>query len=109
MFDEYKKLIEEASQRVYEVAKRTDLDYAPQLSARHNNKIWLKREDQQSVFSYKIRGAYNLIASLSKEEQDLGVVTASAGNHAQGIVETGDDIDPEQPKKRVTKKLLKKY
>ena len=85
MFDEYKKLIQEASQQVYAVAKRTELDYAPQLSVRHNNKIWLKREDQQSVFSYKIRGAYNLIASLSKEEQRLGVITASAGNHAQGV------------------------
>ena len=80
MFDEYKKLIDEACQRVYEVAKRTDLDYAPQLSARHNNTIWLKREDQQSVFSYKIRGAYNLIASLSKDERESGVITASAGN-----------------------------
>ena len=95
MFDEYKKLIEEASQRVYEVAKRTDLDYAPQLSARHNNKIWLKREDQQSVFSYKIRGAYNLIASLSKEEQDLGVVTASAGNHAQGVALAANHLNLE--------------
>ena len=85
MFEEYKKLIEEASQRVYEVAKRTDLDYAPQLYLRHNNKIRLKREDQQSVFSYKIRGAYNLMASLSKEDQELGVIAASAGNHAQGV------------------------
>ena len=95
MFDEYKKLIDEACQRVYEVAKRTDLDYAPQLSARHNNTIWLKREDQQSVFSYKIRGAYNLIASLSKEEQDLGVVTASAGNHAQGVALAANHLNLE--------------
>ena len=57
MFDEYKKLIEEANQRVYEVAKRTDLDYAPQLSARHNNKIWLKREDQQSVFNLDLKSS----------------------------------------------------
>ena len=85
MFEEYKKLIKEASQRVYAVAKLTDLDYATQLSLRHNNKIWLKREDQQSVFSYKIRGAYNLIASLSKSERDRGVIAASAGNHAQGV------------------------
>ena len=83
MFDEYKKLIQEASQQVYAVAKRTELDYAPQLSIRHNNKIWLKREDQQPVFSYKIRRAYNLIVSLSKEEQRQGVIAASAGNHAQ--------------------------
>jgi threonine dehydratase len=85
MFDEYKNLIEEASQRVYAVAKRTDLDHAPQLSQRHNNNIWLKREDQQPVFSYKLRGAYNMIASLSEEERGRGVITASAGNHAQGV------------------------
>ena len=93
MFDEYKKLIDEACQRVYEVAKRTDLDYAPQLSARHNNTIWLKREDQQSVFSYKIRGAYNLIASLSKDERESGVITASAGNHAQGVSLAADHLN----------------
>lgn len=85
MFDEYKNLIEEAGQRIYAVAKRTDLDHAPQLSLRHNNNIWLKREDQQPVFSYKLRGAYNMIASLSEEERERGVITASAGNHAQGV------------------------
>ena len=79
--------------QVYEVAKRTDLDYAPQLSARHNNTIWLKREDQQSVFSYKIRGAYNLIASLSKDERESGVITASAGNHAQGVSLAADHLN----------------
>ena len=85
MFDEYKKLIEEAAQRIYTVAKRTDLDHAPQLSQRHNNNIWLKREDQQPVFSYKLRGAYNMIASLTEDERKRGVITASAGNHAQGV------------------------
>lgn len=85
MFDEYKKLIEEAGQRIYTVAKRTDLDHAAQLSQRHNNNIWLKREDQQPVFSYKLRGAYNMIASLTEEERKRGVITASAGNHAQGV------------------------
>jgi threonine dehydratase len=85
MFDEYKSLIEEAGKRIYTVAKRTDLDLAPQLSQRHNNNIWLKREDQQPVFSYKLRGAYNMIASLSDEERNCGVITASAGNHAQGV------------------------
>jgi threonine dehydratase len=85
MFDEYKNLIAEASRRIYAVAKRTDLDHAPQLSDRHHNNIWLKREDQQPVFSYKLRGAYNMIASLSEEERDRGVITASAGNHAQGV------------------------
>lgn len=85
MFDEYKNLIDEAGRRIYAVAKRTDLDYAPQLSERLKNSIWLKREDQQPVFSYKLRGAYNMIASLSEEERDRGVITASAGNHAQGV------------------------
>ena len=85
MFDEYKKLIEEAGKRIYTVAKRTSLDHAPQLSLRHNNNIWLKREDQQPVFSYKLRGAYNMIAALSDEERERGVITASAGNHAQGV------------------------
>ena len=85
MFDEYKNLIDEACLRIYAVAKRTDLDRAPQLSLRHKNNIWLKREDQQPVFSYKLRGAYNMIASLSEEERDRGVITASAGNHAQGV------------------------
>ncbi len=85
MFDEYKKLIEEANQRIYTVVKQTSLDRAPQLSQRHNNNIWLKREDQQPVFSYKLRGAYNMIASLLKEEREHGVITASAGNHAQGV------------------------
>lgn len=85
MFDEYNNLIEEASRRIYAVAKRTDLDHAPLLSSRLNNNIWLKREDQQPVFSYKLRGAYNMIASLSDEERKRGVLTASAGNHAQGV------------------------
>lgn len=85
MFEEYKKLIEDAAERIYTVAKRTELDHAPQLSQRHKNNIWLKREDQQPVFSYKLRGAYNMIASLTVEEQKRGVITASAGNHAQGV------------------------
>ncbi|MBL1142010.1 MAG: threonine ammonia-lyase, biosynthetic [Proteobacteria bacterium] len=85
MFEEYKKLIDEAGKRIYTVAKRTDLDHAPQLSQRLSNNIWLKREDQQPVFSYKLRGAYNMIASLSEEERKSGVITASAGNHAQGV------------------------
>ncbi len=93
MFDEYKKLIEEAGQRIYTVAKRTDLDHAPQLSQRHNNNIWLKREDQQPVFSYKLRGAYNMIASLTEYERKLGVITASAGNHAQGVAMSAQGLN----------------
>lgn len=85
MFDEYKKLIAAASKRIYAVAGRTELAHAPQLSGRYNNNIWLKREDQQPVFSYKLRGAYNMMASLSGDERGRGVIAASAGNHAQGV------------------------
>ena len=85
MFDEYKALIEEARGRVYDVARETALDYAPAISKRLDNRIWLKREDQQPVFSYKLRGAYNLIASLPAAERAKGVIAASAGNHAQGV------------------------
>ena len=85
MLEEYKKLIAEASRRVYEIAVKTPLDYAPAISARFENSIWLKREDQQPVFSYKLRGAFNMISTLSDEEKTHGVIAASAGNHAQGV------------------------
>jgi len=78
-------LRETLTSRVYEVAKETSLDFAPKLSQRVGNGVWLKREDQQPVFSFKLRGAYNKIAKLSKEERDRGVIAASAGNHAQGV------------------------
>lgn len=71
--------------RVYEAAVETSLDEAVALSARLHNTILLKREDQQPVFSFKLRGAYNKIANLSEEERGRGVITASAGNHAQGV------------------------
>jgi threonine dehydratase len=71
--------------RVYEVANETTLDVAPRLSKRVENTVWLKREDQQPVFSFKIRGAYNRIARLTQAERSAGVITASAGNHAQGV------------------------
>lgn len=71
--------------RVYDVAIETPLQHAHQLSERLGNQILLKREDLQPVFSFKIRGAYNKIAQLSAEEMACGVVTASAGNHAQGV------------------------
>jgi len=85
MFDEYKALIEQARGRVYDVARETALDYAPALSRRLDHHVWLKREDQQPVFSYKLRGAYNLMASLAAEDREKGVIAASAGNHAQGV------------------------
>ena len=71
--------------RVYDVAEETPLESAPRLSHRLGNQILLKREDLQPVFSYKLRGAYNRIAHIPEAERARGVVTASAGNHAQGV------------------------
>jgi len=71
--------------RVYDVAVETPLEYAPSLSKRTDNKIYLKREDMQSVFSFKLRGAYNKMANLSESQLKRGVICASAGNHAQGV------------------------
>ena len=70
---------------VYEVATETPLQRAALLSQRLGHEVRLKREDTQPVFSFKIRGAYNKMASLSDAEKALGVITASAGNHAQGV------------------------
>ena len=71
--------------RVYDAARETPLDAAPRLSRRTGNEVLLKREDLQPVFSFKLRGAYNRIAHLSDDERSHGVITASAGNHAQGV------------------------
>jgi len=71
--------------RVYDVAVETPLDHATTLSKRLGNRVLLKREDQQSVFSFKLRGAYNKMAHLSVAERGRGVIAASAGNHAQGV------------------------
>lgn len=71
--------------RVYDVAIETPLDKARSMSERLGNDVLLKREDLQPVFSFKIRGAYNKMATLSQEQLDKGVVAASAGNHAQGL------------------------
>ena len=71
--------------QIYDVAKETPLEEATTLSKRLNNRILLKREDLQSVFSFKLRGAYNKMSSLSEAEMKKGVVAASAGNHAQGV------------------------
>lgn len=71
--------------RVYDVAEETPLNIAPRLSKRLGNRVSLKREDLQPVFSFKLRGAYNKIAGLSAEERERGVIAASAGNHAQGV------------------------
>jgi threonine dehydratase len=71
--------------RVYDVAVETPLEIAPALSARLGNRVLLKREDEQQVFSFKLRGAYNKMAHLSAAERARGVIAASAGNHAQGV------------------------
>jgi threonine dehydratase len=71
--------------RVYDVASETPLERAPNLSARLNNTLLLKREDMQPVFSFKLRGAYNKMSRLSPAALACGVIAASAGNHAQGV------------------------
>ncbi|MEB3321101.1 MAG: threonine ammonia-lyase, biosynthetic [Cyanobium sp.] len=71
--------------RVYDVAIESPLDPAPALSLRLGNRVLLKREDLQPVFSFKLRGAYNKMVGLSRAELDRGVIAASAGNHAQGV------------------------
>ena len=71
--------------RVYDVAQESPLELARNLSRRLHNKVLLKREDQQPVFSFKLRGAYNKMAHLTPEQLKKGVICASAGNHAQGV------------------------
>ncbi|MFT5260299.1 MAG: threonine dehydratase [Saprospiraceae bacterium] len=83
MKDTYLKRI--ISAKVYDVAQQTDLERAQGLSERLGNNIFLKREDQQPIFCYKIRGAYNKMRKLTAAQLAKGVVTASAGNHAQGV------------------------
>ncbi|HQN65076.1 MAG TPA: threonine ammonia-lyase, biosynthetic [Methylophilus sp.] len=79
----YKEKIEQS--QVYAVAKITPLELQPNLSARLDNQVLLKREDMQPVFSFKLRGAYNKMAHLSSDALKRGVIAASAGNHAQGV------------------------
>lgn len=71
--------------RVYDVASETPLDLAPGLTRRFDNRVYIKREDLQPVFSFKLRGAYNKIVSLDDAAKRAGVIAASAGNHAQGV------------------------
>lgn len=78
-------LVQILTARVYDVAQESPLEYAPNLSARLNNQLLLKREDMQSVFSFKLRGAYNKMANLPPDQLAQGVIAASAGNHAQGV------------------------
>lgn len=71
--------------RVYDVAKETPLSHVTLLSSRLNNQVFLKREDMQPVFSFKLRGAYNKMINLTEGQRAQGVIAASAGNHAQGV------------------------
>ncbi|CAN1337747.1 Threonine dehydratase 1 biosynthetic, chloroplastic, partial [Linum perenne] len=71
--------------KVYDVAIESPLQCAPKLSEKLGVKVWLKREDLQPVFSFKLRGVYNMIAKLTKEQLQRGVICSSAGNHAQGV------------------------
>jgi len=80
--DYLKKIL---TSRVYDVAIETPLELAPALSRRLNNQIFFKRQDMQSVFSFKLRGAYNKMAHLTPAQLKHGVICASAGNHAQGV------------------------
>ncbi|MCG6213228.1 threonine ammonia-lyase, biosynthetic [Vibrio furnissii] len=77
---------------VYEVANVTPLQAMPRLSARIGNQVQLKREDRQPVHSFKLRGAYNMVASLTEEQKNAGVIAASAGNHAQGMALSGTKL-----------------
>lgn len=83
MSNDYLKRI--LNSKVYDVAVESPLELAPLLSARTQNRILLKREDTQEVFSFKLRGAYNKMANLGPAELKRGVIAASAGNHAQGV------------------------
>lgn len=71
--------------RVYDVAIESPLDEAPRLSARIGNRVLIKREDLQPVFSFKLRGAYNKLMNIAEADRKKGVIAASAGNHAQGV------------------------
>ena len=82
MHDYVRKIL---AARVYDVATESPLDPMPRLSARIGRPVRLKREDLQSVFSFKLRGAYNKMSGLPREVLDRGVICASAGNHAQGV------------------------
>lgn len=79
--------------QVYDVAEQTPLDYVANLSERIQNRVLLKREDLQQVFSFKLRGAYNKMIKLAPDVRQHGVVAASAGNHAQGVALAAKKLD----------------
>ncbi|MDQ2957878.1 MAG: pyridoxal-phosphate dependent enzyme, partial [Actinomycetota bacterium] len=77
--------VDAAAARLADILPPTPLQLSPRLSDRMAGEVWLKREDLQPVRSYKVRGAYNLIAQLDEQARGAGLVCASAGNHAQGV------------------------
>lgn len=82
-----------AARRISDTVKRTPLAYNAGLSKKYNANIYLKREDLQIVRSYKLRGAYNMISTLTDEQRSQGVVCASAGNHAQGVAHSCNKLN----------------
>ena len=93
-FDVLRKLIDKASTRIYDLAKKTELKKANNISRKLKNNIYFKREDQQPVFSFKLRGAYNKILEVKdsiKENQEI--YACSAGNHAQGVALSGSHLN----------------
>src|SRR5215510_783107 len=83
--------------KVYDVAIESPLDHAPVLSRRLGNRVLLKREDQQAVFSFKLRGAYNKMAHLSSSARERGVIAACAGNRAQRVAYAAQNRDGKAP------------
>ena len=81
--DDYIRLIDEAT--VYDVARKSPLELAHNLTERLGNRVMMKREDLQPVFSFKLRGAYNKLSTLPEDAVNAGVICSSAGNHAQGV------------------------
>src|ERR671930_1937608 len=79
--------------RVYDVAMETPLEPARALSERLQNRVLIKREDLQAIFSFKLRGAYNKMAALPRSRLARGVIAASAGNHAQGVALAAQRLD----------------
>ena len=90
MLEKYVKKI--LASRVYDIAIETPLQRADSISARLGHEVWLKREDMQPAFSFKVRGAYNKMAQLSDADRARDVVAASAGNHAQGVALAADRL-----------------
>ncbi|XP_049407812.1 threonine dehydratase biosynthetic, chloroplastic [Solanum stenotomum] len=89
----FQYLVDILASPVYDVAIESPLELATKLSTRLGVNFYIKREDKQKVFSFKLRGAYNMMSNLSKEELAKGVITASAGNHAQGVALAGQRLN----------------